>query len=367
MIRGYDADGKPITEMEPAVQKVCQSILDKLIAISSNAFNTVPNIKQVSFECMYLLLQAYDWKKLEGGVWVKKQSGNDFEENTLSWKLDDRHDNGESLRQIKKCVIDTDVSRWKDRISAPVAVLRLEIGTGKARFDGSEIADDYRMEFCWDGNSIIVQTASVTEGGGHPMTTDKAKELEKLVVPSGKVEVDMTPIRGMQLGKEFGIAERIKSFDLFEAQIEIGQSMQYLQDLAKMMSGKQKIFYDWQLDNAKICKMSTTPAGIKRGRPKEGLCYQNAYRVVADNYDKEIEYVEGTVMWKNCVPMEHAWNKIGDIYFDVTHELAFKGNSGWNDYVSIVEIKSDKMYEIASDTGVYGGCISQMFRKIHNL
>jgi hypothetical protein len=73
-------------------------------------------------------------------------------------------------------------------------------------------------------------------------------------------------------------------------------------------------------------------------------CFNNALSCMVD---PAIFYVEGVFSLRG-IPVEHAWNRYGDIHFDLTSELLFDGNIslGKSDYVSIQE--SDDKVEVKS-------------------
>ena len=62
------------------------------------------------------------------------------------------------------------------------------------------------------------------------------------------------------------------------------------------------------------------------------------------------------------IPIEHAWNKIGDVYFDVTSEIS---GIKHKEYISIIELNSDKIWKYADETGFYGPFMSSCFLDTH--
>jgi hypothetical protein len=135
--------------------------------------------------------------------------------------------------------------------------------------------------------------------------------------------------------------------------------LNYIKNIAEFTkgNGKQGEYFQWQYTNAKEIKVSKTPKGINKGIPVKRECYKNAFKVVSDNYTHNIMYVEGYVIFHD-IPIEHAWNKIGDIYFDVTAEL---NKSVYSEYISITEIGYDKIHEYAYKTGHYGSYLKPAF------
>lgn len=59
-----------------------------------------------------------------------------------------------------------------------------------------------------------------------------------------------------------------------------------------------------------------------RGLTHEKECFRNSFLIASIFRPQRVKYVEGRVLVGNCLPIEHAWNKIGDNYFDATFELA---------------------------------------------
>ena len=131
----------------------------------------------------------------------------------------------------------------------------------------------------------------------------------------------------------------------------------YLKLISKIASGEQLKFFQWQISNAKEVIMSPIPKGIKLGTPKSKECYKNAFKIVDENWDKDILYVEGLIMMHG-IPIDHAWNKIGDIYFDITANIT---GIKHEEYTSIIELPADKIWEYANDSGTYGGYLAQAF------
>lgn len=69
-----------------------------------------------------------------------------------------------------------------------------------------------------------------------------------------------------------------------------------------------------------------------RARPKE--CFNNAYKYVADNFDKSPIYILGFIFYRG-IPIEHAWVKDGNRHIDVTI------NTEDNEYFKVVEVPTD--------------------------
>jgi len=72
--------------------------------------------------------------------------------------------------------------------------------------------------------------------------------------------------------------------------------------------------------------------------PKQ--CFKNAYNLADDIFrhsDGLVKYVEGRVLVANFLPIEHAWNRIGDKYFDATFELSLGKDVTTENYALLAE------------------------------
>ena len=85
-------------------------------------------------------------------------------------------------------------------------------------------------------------------------------------------------------------------------------------------------------------------------------CFGNSFRIadVIRHWDGSIKYVEGRVLVANFLPIEHAWNKVGDKYFDATFELALGYDVTQESYAMLQEYKVSKVREVLLERGYYG-------------
>ena len=85
-------------------------------------------------------------------------------------------------------------------------------------------------------------------------------------------------------------------------------------------------------------------------------CFKNAFQIadVIRHWDGSIKYVEGRVLVANFLPIEHAWNKIGDKYFDATFELALGYDVTKESYAMLQEYKVSKVREVLLQRRYYG-------------
>lgn len=85
-------------------------------------------------------------------------------------------------------------------------------------------------------------------------------------------------------------------------------------------------------------------------------CFKNAFQIadVIRHWDDSIKYVEGRVLIDNFLPIEHAWNKVGDKYFDATFELALGYDVTKESYAVLQEYKVSKVREVLLQRRYYG-------------
>lgn len=104
--------------------------------------------------------------------------------------------------------------------------------------------------------------------------------------------------------------------------------------------------------------------GVCDFQPKR--CYRNAW--YAGLYLKgvmgmDVKYVEGK-MGMEGIPMgiDHAWNRIGDLYVDFTCEFVLGDNPEKSAYLAIGEWTIDYATDVFLKEGVYGGVYEHNFR-----
>ena len=88
--------------------------------------------------------------------------------------------------------------------------------------------------------------------------------------------------------------------------------------------------------------------------PKQ--CFSNAFKIadILLHTDSHIQYVEGRVLAAGFLPIEHAWNKVGDKYFDATFELALGYDVTQENYALLQEYKVSKVREVLLQRRYYG-------------
>lgn len=136
-----------------------------------------------------------------------------------------------------------------------------------------------------------------------------------------------------------------------------------------MLSGKQKEIYEEMIADAKDIKVVPLKEVftekeielIKRIiKPQRHECYKNAFQLTTLFPDK-VKYCEGKTTVKRIVSIEHAWNKVGDKYVDITMELVLGHdiNDLQEDYAAFGEWDADELLDLASDMDFYGGVYLQ--------
>lgn len=186
---------------------------------------------------------------------------------------------------------------------------------------------------------------------------------------------ELVPQRGTE-----GVIDDIKEADkagAFGKKSQNSHLIDYLEGLAKMnVNEKQKAFFEWEKNNAKQIhlvhvdeirkKYPKIDAYLKDENPVIKQCYMNASKLTIAV--PEVQYIEGMVNMSG-LPIEHAWNKIGDEYFDITNDIALKDldKMPFTEYVSIVELKEDELLKYAMKTGTYGGMIAEKYMADNNI
>lgn len=118
----------------------------------------------------------------------------------------------------------------------------------------------------------------------------------------------------------------------------------------ELCSGRQKEYAKHKLDCAKVIKCLPIREvlgdaevdrllRIMEVHPKE--CYRNAALVAM--LSENVEYVEGYYGVVNIFGIEHAWNRVGDKYFDITAELVLGVDVTQGHYVQVMAIDADEM------------------------
>lgn len=123
---------------------------------------------------------------------------------------------------------------------------------------------------------------------------------------------------------------------------------------------RQKIYYQELLKAAKSVKVVRAADVLEdyeleyiqhvlKPQPKE--CYRNAH-LLCEAFPDRFQYCEG----KANVPtlIDHAFNKVGDVYIDITFEFALNENPSIYEYVSFGEYDAKTIRKAVLKTGYYG-------------
>ncbi len=141
--------------------------------------------------------------------------------------------------------------------------------------------------------------------------------------------------------------------------------MKEMETIASMLSGKQKEVYEEMIRDAKPVKVVPlkdvfTEREIefikKVIKPQRHECYKNSFQLTTLFPDR-VEYCEGKTTVKQFISIEHAWNKVGDKYVDITMELVLGYDMSClsEDYVSFGEWNAVDLLELSADMEFYGG------------
>lgn len=86
-------------------------------------------------------------------------------------------------------------------------------------------------------------------------------------------------------------------------------------------------------------------------RPVVKGCYKNAHLLTLLFPDR-VQYVEGKT--NAFIPIDHAFNRVGDKYIDITFEFALGLDPTQYEYVAFGEYTADVIQTIVEQTGYYG-------------
>lgn len=140
-----------------------------------------------------------------------------------------------------------------------------------------------------------------------------------------------------------------------------------LQQTAEIIrNDRQRDFYNAKIAAAKDVKVEPLKSVLTKEqldrishlhfRPKE--CYRNAFLVAQA---LNCEYVEGQMLF--YFGIDHAFNKIGNRYFDVTKELVLKENPSECEYISIGEYSWETAWSVFSEENCYTDVFNILYVK----
>lgn len=76
-------------------------------------------------------------------------------------------------------------------------------------------------------------------------------------------------------------------------------------------------------------------------RPKKHQCYRNA-ALLTELFPGRVKYVEG-FGWNRIVKVEHAFNRVGDKYIDITWEMVLNEDVTTYPYAALIESERDEI------------------------
>lgn len=147
-----------------------------------------------------------------------------------------------------------------------------------------------------------------------------------------------------------------------------------MRQIASITSGRQKEFFTFKLEHAKeVAPVSIRDVftaeeveRIKREvKPKIKQCFRNA--TLMAQYFPDIVYVEGELGIAGVIGIEHAFNRKGNKYFDVTMEMCLGKDVTKESYVSILEEDDkDALTWFIMDTKTYDSYIPYYYQNFNN-
>lgn len=145
--------------------------------------------------------------------------------------------------------------------------------------------------------------------------------------------------------------------------------------IATLASGNQQKYYRDLLNAAEPVKMVSikdvfSPDEIKKikrlVRPKKKMCYRNAH-LLTELFPDKVKYVDGRVSVTEIgIPIDHAFNRVGDKYVDITFEMVWNEDTTQYEYIKFGEFDSDQVNKIAEQSGIYGECYKFQWMKENN-
>ena len=148
-----------------------------------------------------------------------------------------------------------------------------------------------------------------------------------------------------------------------------------LRTFAKLIGeeGKQAEFYRQMLRDAKpieVVRLSEvfSPAEVKAIEvlvyPKKKQCYRNATLLSHINHIfPDVKYVEGKMTCCGAFGIEHAWNKVGDKYVDITMELVLDRDPTKEEYMALGEYDRETVISICRELGYYESIYPILYNK----
>ena len=179
----------------------------------------------------------------------------------------------------------------------------------------------------------------------------------------------------------------VKTFDefLFEGRISDGlvsDSAPYMKHVIQLLTAMQGFSSKVQSDLATLKLGCIKPVkcvsakdvldkdALRRikniVKPKEKCCYEDAFHTA--DCIPDVKYCEGYMIVYG-LPIEHAFNRVGDYYIDVTREFGGHDDVTQNEYVLLKEWNATDALRIMAhgDVQCYGGVFDKEYYMEHNL
>lgn len=95
-------------------------------------------------------------------------------------------------------------------------------------------------------------------------------------------------------------------------------------------------------------------------KPRKQECYKNSH-LLCEAFPDRIQYCEGRV--NVPIPIDHAFNKVGDAYIDITFEFALGENPRETQYEYVVfgEYDTETIRRVALKSGYYGDVYRRLY------
>lgn len=145
-----------------------------------------------------------------------------------------------------------------------------------------------------------------------------------------------------------------------------------IQALAQLgFTSRQKAYYEQMAKDIRPIRCVPlkdvfTPDGIrmikKIVKPQRNRCYRNA-AVLTGLFPDKVKYVEGYAYNSELIPIEHAFNKVGDKYVDITFELVLHIDVTKEEYATLIEADKKELLEYLNDTKTYGNYYQYRFKR----
>lgn len=95
-------------------------------------------------------------------------------------------------------------------------------------------------------------------------------------------------------------------------------------------------------------------------KPKPKECYKNSH-LLCEAFPERFLYCEGRA--NVPIPIDHAFNKVGDVYIDITFEFALHEDPTIYEYVTFGEYDAETIQIASRATGYYGDVYRYLYYK----